>query len=428
MADCEKYREKISSYIDGMLGETEKQELEEHLKSCRDCARELREIQELVDVCRQMEALEPPDNLTGMIMHSVRKESRKAGFMHGFLKRFNPKIVSVAAVALLLVAVAASGLLSEIGFDMYMGKNASDQSAPAEFSIEGGAEMNRSGDDGAMHEDLQRDSVLESKVKMDRQADYGRMAQAPEVAGTGEVLPAEDERKVIKNAEFTVEVEDFDGVFSTLLNIAGRFGGYVQNSGSYTRVSGTGEYERELKEGHVVLRIPSSKLNTVIDEITGLGEVSYQSLSGNDITTGYMDIQARLNNKEVQEKRLLEVLDRASKIEDILRIEEELNRVRTDIEMYASRLKNWDNLVQYATITVTVKEVEPKDKAVKPPIMGNLWDRIKRAVIVTTNRIIDLVEYAIVGIGYALPVAVILGAGYLVWRTAINKRKGGMDK
>ena len=140
-----------------------------------------------------------------------------------------------------------------------------------------------------------------------------------------------------------------------------------------------------------------------------------RSTDGNDITLQYMDTETRLKSKQVQQQRLIEILSKAERVEDILNIENELNRVRTEIESYGTQLRGWDNLVQYSTINVFMTEVEPKDTQVSVLKMDNLWDRMKRGFIRTTNALMDMVEVIIVGVGYALPVAILIGAVYLGW-------------
>lgn len=427
MNKCDRFRELISLYIDDMLDEKEKLELEEHLQGCEDCKNELEEIKQLVNSCREMEVKEPPEYLTPLIMNSVRKDALKTGLLNRIIKKANPKVISVAAAALLLFAVITSGVLPHLGHRISMKSEDSAQSLPQvneEYQMADNAEM-------------EYDRGSEGKVKMNMAAgENGLMMEKQEVGNrdgsidksmkTSEAPVPEQNRKVIKNADISLEVESFDAGFDSLINIVETLGGYVQNSDSYTRKIGSGENVREFKEGHAVLKIPAVKFNRAVEDIAVIGRVTRRSVSGSDVTLEYMDIQARLESKQAQEKRLLEILDKASKLEDILRIENELNRVRTDIEMYVSRLNNWDNLVQYSTIMVSMREVEPKDKEVIPPIMGNLWERIRKAFIVTTNGIIDLIEYVIVGIGYALPVIIICGSGLIVWRIVKNRRKGGI--
>jgi len=426
MSKCEKFRELIYLYIDDMLEDQEKQELEEHLRQCKNCQRELEDMQQLINNCRQMEEKEPPEYLTQLIMHNVRKEALKTSSINKIVKRLNLKSISVAAAAMLLFAVIASGVLPHMGFRMSIDDMKSESQTAGEYVMDEEIEAGYSGNGGAeINMDLAAD---ENKLEMRELDSPNLYAGAPKTADILKAPTPDQNRKVIKNANLSLEVEDFDASFNSLMNITEQLGGYVQNSDSYTRKYKAGEKEREFKEGHTVLKIPGDKLSMVIEEIKELGKVTGQSSSGSDVTLQYMDIQARLKSKQVQENRLLEILDKASKVEDILRIENELNRVRTDIEVYIAQLNSWDNLVQYSTVIVNMKEVEQKDKEVMPPHIGNLWERIKKAFIVTTNSILDLIEYIVVGIGYALPVIVVCGAGYLVWRTVKNKRRGRIDE
>jgi hypothetical protein len=241
------------------------------------------------------------------------------------------------------------------------------------------------------------------------------VAQAPATAGD-ELIAAQHDRKIIKNADISLEVQDFKNQFDAVQRMAEEAGGYVESSRSYIRKHAAAEGEREFMEGEAVIRVPSTEFGGCLDRIAALGKVTNRSTYGSDITLQYMDIETRLKSKQVQQERLIEILSKAERVEDILNIENELNRVRTEIESLGTQLRGWDNLVQYSTIRVFMTEVDPKDTKVSGLKVDNIWDRMRRGFIRTTNAIMDMIEIIIVGIGYALPVAILAGIAYLVWR------------
>lgn len=426
MYKCEEARELFSLYIDGMLEQEEERLLKEHLESCPGCSEEMELLREMVAGCRAMEEKEPPEYLAPLVMHRVRKEALRTGFMGRLSKRVSPKFISVAAAAILVLAVATSALLPGLGSKRMLVKEALPPSEEEYVAYDEGNRAVR-GEAELQEPAEQQQGMAKVEFSASMKAEPGMSGQDTAGVPTGDgSLPVS--RKIIKNAELSLEVVDFEGSFNFLLKMAEEMGGYVEVSSVYTRKYRAAEEEKEFREGHAVLRIPADRFNMAIGEITSLGKVIGQSVTGSDVTLQYMDVKARLESKQVQEERLLEILGKASKIEDILRIENELNRVRAEIEMYMSQLKNWDNLVQYSTVRVTMKEVEPKDKELTPPRMNSLWSRVKRGFIITTNWIIDLLEAAVVGIGYMLPVIIIIGIGFLVWLFVKNiNRKGGIN-
>ncbi|MBA1335107.1 MAG: hypothetical protein HPY66_0729 [Firmicutes bacterium] len=433
MGNCNEVREQLSLYIDGMLEPGEAEGVENHLKACPECSKEVEEIRRLIRECGEMEEKEPPEYLAPMIINSIRKQAR------GKNTRFsrwlgNRRIVSAAA-AVLLVLVVAKGVMPALENGFWGGMKAANdmstdqtQEEPVaeEYGLSSQEALNKAmapegrGASSEAEFDVAEDGAG-GQIKMGREM-FALTADEAQPPQQVEQKEAEAGRKIINNAELSLNVENFDESFRAIQQVVEKTGGFIQSSNSYVSRSNVGEDGRDYKEGHVALRIPGSEFYRALDEIEHLGKTTNKSVFGNDVTKQYMDMEARLKSKEVQEERLLDILSKAAKVEDILRIENELNRVRTEIEMYVSQMRDWDNLVQYSTINVFIREVEPKDKQVSPPKMGNLWDRVKKGFILTTNGILDIVEALIVGIGFALPVIIIAGAGYLVWRGFRNKK------
>jgi hypothetical protein len=428
MEECKDFREQLSLYIDGMLDGKESRLLEEHIKACEDCRRELGLLRETVQSCRNLEEKEPPEYLCPMISSALRRTRKGTAASHIRKKWLKPGLVSVAAV--LLLAIAAKGIIPGLftGYRTAQDMAATD-AAPAEemYNLAGSEEFGFSSEQKkrGMEYDGQADDAagILSEPEMQSGREMGtaeEMPPAPEpgnlTAETGDnLLTAQDSRKIIRNAELSIEVEDFNRQYDAIQRMVDETGGYIESSNSYVRKYGSAEDGRDFTEGHVVIRIPSSEFTNCLEGISTLGKVTNRSTDGSDITLQYMDTEVRLKSMQIQQERLLEIMEKATLVEDILNIENELNRVRTEIESYGTQLRGWDNLVQYSTIRIFMTEVDDKDTQVTALQMGSLWDRMKRGIIRTTNAIMDMVEMIIVGIGYALPVAILLGAGLLVW-------------
>lgn len=437
MEECKGFRDQLSLYIDGMLTEKESQLLEKHINLCEGCRMELEMLQEMVENCQSLEDKEPPKYLNFMISSAVRKAQRESTANKIRRKWLKPGLVSVAAI--LLLAIAATGIMpyllmgSKTGYDM-----ATNGTAPAEAPTE---EMYGAAGDGELGLKADQPSYNVASGTMDahgpetdiddsvmqEQGEPYSIAIAPDETAQVRTFSAteatdQDSRKIIRNAEVSLEVESFDRQFEAIRVMVEDAGGYIESSNSYVRKHGNTEDERDFIEGHVVIRIPSLEFTSCLERVSNLGKVTNRSTDGSDITLKYMDTQSRLQSLQVQQQRLLEILERGTKVEDILNIENELNRVRTELEKHATQLKGWDNLVQYSTIRIFMTEVDPKDTHVSTLQVGSLWDRMKRGFIRTTNAIMDMIEYIIVGVGYALPVVVLAGAGYLVWTRFINRK------
>ena len=211
-------------------------------------------------------------------------------------------------------------------------------------------------------------------------------------------------RKVIKNAYLKLEVENFYVALHSIENAITEVNGYVSCSQSYVTSS-------KHRKGSITAKIPKDKLTEFLNKIETLGEVKYSSISGRDVTEEYIDLEARLKNYEAEERNLLKIMEKAEKVEDILKIEKELARIRGEIEVLKGRIRYLNNRVEFATVTIEIFEPEPITSSFG---IRNALRQAFLGFVKTLNSMIIL-------IGYALPLAIITFVAYLMY-----KRKKGV--
>lgn len=178
----------------------------------------------------------------------------------------------------------------------------------------------------------------------------------PGEEGAEPFLPSSIEvvdRKIIYNAWISMEVQDVDVAVSQIQTITDEFNGYV----SQMSVS----KKEDVKTGSVTVRVPQADFYVAIEQIELIGEVKDKNIGSEDVTEQYIDLKARLENAQRQEQRLLEILEKAYDVEDMLNIERELNRIREQIEIYTGQLTYLESRVEYASITVTLTEPSPPE-------------------------------------------------------------------
>ncbi len=179
-----------------------------------------------------------------------------------------------------------------------------------------------------------------------------------------------EERKIIWTADYVVEVKDFSNSLERLESEAASWGGYVQ----YTETWGNAE--EGTASARLVLRIPAGKLEETPGLLDEIGNVTRASKGSEDVTLDYFDLDTRLKVLEAQENRLLELLERAQTVEEILQIETELSRLRVDIEQLTGRLKHYDNQIDYATVNVRLEQT--RDYTVQNDgFFSWLWETVK---------------------------------------------------
>ncbi len=166
---------------------------------------------------------------------------------------------------------------------------------------------------------------------------------------------APDERKVIKTAYLEVEVEKgkFDNVIFKITALAEQNGGFVSSTQSYSDSDGN------LTSGRITIRIPHNQYNSALEKVKNMGTVTSISISGQDVTQEYVDLESRLRNLEVQEEVLLGLMRQSKTVEDSLQVQRELSFVQGEVEVLKGRMNYLDNMVSFSTIDVFLFEPEP---------------------------------------------------------------------
>ena len=162
-------------------------------------------------------------------------------------------------------------------------------------------------------------------------------------------------RKVIRNAELRIETLEFDTLLNTLNGKIAVLGGYIQNNSVNGRAYGS---SKTLRTANMVVRIPADKLDEFLAALDGLGNVLSLRENVDDVTENYVDIEARLASLRTEYDTLLGLLSRAETLEEIITLQDRLSDVRYEIESYEARIRSYDSLIAYSTVTLTINEVE----------------------------------------------------------------------
>lgn len=167
--------------------------------------------------------------------------------------------------------------------------------------------------------------------------------------------------KIIYSGHANVETTDFDQSIANLERLVEFYGGYVENSdsGGNTRRQNDGTTALVNRWANYTVRIPSGKFNDFMTN-TGelIGNVTNSGRSARNVTSQYTDYEARLNSLEIQEERLLALLEESGDLESLITLEERLSEVRYEIESIERNLRNLDQRLAYSDIELYIQEVE----------------------------------------------------------------------
>lgn len=223
-----------------------------------------------------------------------------------------------------------------------------------------------------------------------------------------------EEQLIIRNADLSIVVDDAEESIDALESLVSDLEGWVVNSNIW-------EYN-SVKRGSVSVRIPAERLDAFLDEVHALAnEVTNESVSAQDVTEDYVDVQAQLANLQATADRVRAFLDRADDVEEALAVNAELSRLEGEIERLTGRKQYLERSARYSSVTI---EITP-DELAQPVTVGR-WqpqgtarDAVE-ALISALRWLIDLLIFLII---FVLPLLlVIVGPIYLLIRFLRRRR------
>lgn len=250
--------------------------------------------------------------------------------------------------------------------------------------------------------------------------DYAEAEENGAGGGTGAEAGEINPDKIIYSGEAEVETRDFDDSIAKLMEMLEQYGGWIESSS----LSGANYYSISRgnsgnRSASYTLRIPSQHFETVMNSLSEIGNVPYTYTYSENVTTQYYDTQARLTAYETQEARLLEMMEKAETVSDVITIEEKLTELRYQIESLQSTLNNWDRQVSYSSLYVTVDEVGEYTPQPQQGYLQELWQAL-------TGAFKDLGRFFknfLVFLVSAIPTIIVLVILFFVFRPVYRKVK-----
>ncbi|MCL2494315.1 MAG: DUF4349 domain-containing protein [Oscillospiraceae bacterium] len=181
-----------------------------------------------------------------------------------------------------------------------------------------------------------------------RDGDYSNVyvTNMASVMGGGEV---ERGRFVIARANVTIQTKAYDAFTAALK--AG-----LKAMGGYTDAYNEWNFDSD-RRADITARVPSEKLDAFLDSLEQNGTIMSRSVTTNDVTDEMIETGSKKEALIAEEKALLAILEKATTVEDIIRVQDRLSNVRADLESYSRRLQSLQNQVNYSTVSISVSEV-----------------------------------------------------------------------
>ncbi|ADD02088.1 putative transmembrane anti-sigma factor [Thermoanaerobacter mathranii subsp. mathranii str. A3] len=364
MMECEKVLELIPQYVDDELDKTQKEELEKHLESCESCKKEYYLQKKIIKSLKNMPPIELPEDFN-------KKLHQKLIYHKNFLEKKKERLKKT----LTIVAIATSLIFMTVFIVNTFNKSLQIESNTPLANIEMGQSYGLPQKEGANNE---------------------------------RGLPAGTSRKITKNATISLEVEDVNGCYDKVFQLVKEAEGFIETSEETVSSD-------NIKRVNVVLKVREDKFESVISQIKDFGKVTALRIDSKDITDQYYDLQARLKNLEVEEQKLQDIMNKATTVKEMLEVESEINRIRSEIESMEGQLKLWENLTSLATINLSIKEIPKDEKPLAIVSFKGIGKGIKEAFINNMNFLIFFMKKLIIILVIILPYSVLALIGYKVY-------------
>ncbi|MGI9066402.1 MAG: DUF4349 domain-containing protein [Pyrinomonadaceae bacterium] len=201
-------------------------------------------------------------------------------------------------------------------------------------------------------------------------------------------------RKILRNADLTLEVAAPTEAQRKITSIAESLGGFVVTSESKQRQSA--DAARQGLEVTLVIRVPAPQFGIALEQIRSAGSrVIQEKITGQDVTEEFIDLEARLKTQKALESQFLEIMKQANKVSDALEVQRQIAEVRTEIEKLEGRKRFLENRASLSTITVNLQS--PTAIAVNTSGFGrNIREAVADGVDVAIAIVLFLIRFVIV--------------------------------
>ena len=192
-------------------------------------------------------------------------------------------------------------------------------------------------------------------------------------------------------------------------------GGYIEKS----NVSGNSYSYEGNRYADFTIRVPSEKSGGFADFVSDNSTVTNKEIVTDDVTLTYVDMESRVSALETEKASLEKLLAEAEVLEDIIKIQDRLTDVIYEIESNKSQLRTYDNLIEYTTVGICVREVERVSIIEEQTAWEEIGTRLSDSVRNIGNGCVDIFIFIIGN----LPYFAIVGIVAVVAFTVVKKVK-----
>ena len=221
--------------------------------------------------------------------------------------------------------------------------------------------------------------------------------------------------RIVRQGTMRLEIEEggFDRAFTRVVDASGRLGGTVLTSNATSDDEG-------LTSGTVTVRVPADDYDALLTAIAGIGTVRERSITSEDVTAEFVDLEARLRHNEAQERFYLSLLERAESVQDAIAVQQQVQTIQQTIEQLRGRLAFLEERTSFSRLTVELFESGAAfQQAGAQPTFAHYWE-------VSRNALVNVLGTALVIATVVLPFVLVgLAIFVVVRRVGATGRRSG---
>ncbi len=245
-------------------------------------------------------------------------------------------------------------------------------------------------------------------------------AAAPRARGADTGTPVLPEnRKWIVTMSLNAETDNLDSALEAVSQQIGALNGYVESQ----NITNSSYSSNRRRSASLTVRIPADQVDAFVQEVSSLTNVVSHSRNVQDITLSYNDTEGRITALETERDRLLELMEQAENMSDLLEIEARLTEVRYQLENYSSTKRLYDNQIDYATVSLYITEVQRYTPVEEAGFWSKIVNGLSESMVDLRNSLVNVVVWVDVNLHYLIVFGLLVWGVTAVTRRCIRKRK-----
>lgn len=241
--------------------------------------------------------------------------------------------------------------------------------------------------------------------------------------GTSADTALPENRKLIKTVYLDAETQDMDTLLASLDTQVSELGGYMEERSIH---NGSAYSSYRYRSASLTIRIPADQVDAFVANVADFSNIISSNQTVEDVTLNYVATESRITALQTEEARLLELMESAETMSDLLEIEERLTEVRYELESVTSQLRTYDNLIDYATVYLEVSQVQELTE----PEPESFWDRISSGFMESLASLWDFLVEVVIALIVSLPYILLIGivVAVIVLLVKKGRKKRPADK